>query len=630
MDLSSKQGRREQGLRIQRTVERAGLSIEELAGRIGCSRALIYQYLAGSTLAQPDRLQQIAAECGVDLSYFYEDADPTSEGDTSVSAPGKQADSGVPAIDSLDVGARLHETLRALTELADAQEGPPAYRALAATCERIYFIAGQLGERAAQARVQFRLGNACLRTADYPRAAEALRSAIAIASEPGVDAGTIVSDARQSLGNVLVSIGNIPEARQQFAAIADGDNIDARWKGTLSLGSVHTMYGEYREAMERFDAAAAIIEDAEARGALSSRSAAIGLLYVNGNRTNVYLNGGDFEGARPLILKCLETAEAYGIADEHLEARFDLAWCDLNTGKWAAAYRGLNSMLQLARFVGDQARETMARAWLGILLASAGDFETAISHGKDALSMALSHGDRRGELYAQLALADAYTGQTKRESEARYHTNQALAVATSLRMDRGEAECRLRAARLSAQSGDYKEVAEAAARSRQLAEKLGARHLESLALCWLATAIAQDGSLVPAADGGASQLANSALSMAETIGLAEGKWRAHAILGSGANSGSRSGAETSVDSGEIMHFRASVEVLDGLRTELVESGLADTLLENEECLEIYAELIRRMRIAGDSVSADALLEQVGWLPLELRLSSEPAADQPPS
>src|ERR1051325_6190087 len=71
MDLSTRQGRREQGLLIQKVVERAGLSVEELANRIGCSRALIYQYLSGTTLAQPDRLQQIALEVAVPLSYFY-------------------------------------------------------------------------------------------------------------------------------------------------------------------------------------------------------------------------------------------------------------------------------------------------------------------------------------------------------------------------------------------------------------------------------------------------------------------------------------------------------------------------------------------------------------------------------
>src|SRR5882724_6655668 len=84
MDLSTKQGRREQGQRIQRAVERAGLSIEELANRIGCSRALIYQYLSGSTLAQPDRLQQIANECGVSLPYFYSDAEEAQTAETPV------------------------------------------------------------------------------------------------------------------------------------------------------------------------------------------------------------------------------------------------------------------------------------------------------------------------------------------------------------------------------------------------------------------------------------------------------------------------------------------------------------------------------------------------------------------
>src|SRR5580692_11139298 len=106
MDLGTKQGRREQGQRIQHAVERAGLSIEELAGRIGCSRALIYQYLAGSTLAQPDRLQQIAAQCAVELSYFYQEEAPAdSSTEVAATAPGKKPDSGVLTTDSPDVAA---------------------------------------------------------------------------------------------------------------------------------------------------------------------------------------------------------------------------------------------------------------------------------------------------------------------------------------------------------------------------------------------------------------------------------------------------------------------------------------------------------------------------------------------
>src|SRR5690348_9906457 len=103
MDLSTRQGRREQGQRIQAAVERTGLSIEELAGRIGCSRALIYQYLSGTTLAQPDRLQQIAAECGVSLAYFYsEAADRTPPSSVA-------AETVAPALSSVPVGPTPQE-----------------------------------------------------------------------------------------------------------------------------------------------------------------------------------------------------------------------------------------------------------------------------------------------------------------------------------------------------------------------------------------------------------------------------------------------------------------------------------------------------------------------------------------
>src|SRR5438046_2830109 len=122
--------------------------------------------------------------------------------------------------------------------------------------------------------------------------------------------------------------------------------------------------------MQGFDDAAAILEDGEPRGLARPGETAVGLLYVNANRRNVYMDGGDFRGARPLAEKCLADAESLGNADQHLEARFDLAWCDFYTGRWSAAHRGFSTMLQLARFVGDQGRETMARAWLGIFLAA--------------------------------------------------------------------------------------------------------------------------------------------------------------------------------------------------------------------------------------------------------------------
>ena len=196
---------------------------------------------------------------------------------------------------------------------------------------------------------------------------------------------------------------------------------------------------------------------------------AVGLLYVNTNRRNVYLAGGDLAEARRLAEKCLSDAEALGNADQNLEARLDLGWCNLYTGQWTQVQMGITTMLQMARFVGDLRRETMARIALGIFQAAAGDFDAAIDNGKDALAFALSRGDRLGELYAHLALTDAYSGASGRRGEARYHAAQALNVTTSANYVRSEVECRLRFARLAALNEDTAGLQEAAGRALALA-----------------------------------------------------------------------------------------------------------------------------------------------------------------
>ena len=639
MDLSNRQGRREQGQRIQTAVERAGLSIEELANRIGCSRALIYQYLSGSTLAQPDRLQQIAALCGVPLTYFYSDTEELPASGTSAERAGH------PGLDSQDVTLRLTDSLRSLQELADAQAGSPDYRALASTCERILSIASQLGDRSALTRAQLRLGNALLHLAEFARAADALIRAVSLAIQNSD--GASESAARQSLGNALLQMGRSEEAREQFSRIAAGPDFTGRWQGTLSLGSVHELRGEYQQAMQRFDEAAAILEEGEALGLTNQDELALGQVYVNTNRRNVYMDGGDFQGARPLAEKGLSDAENLGNADQHLEARFDLAWCDFHVGRWEHAHHGLSKTLQLARFVGDQGRENVTRAWLGIFLAAAGDYDAAIGYGKDALAKSLSRGDRRSELYAQLALADAYTGQTRRDSEARYHTGQALAVATALRQERQEAECRIRLARVSVQSQDWADAQDAASRALSLSVRLGSRHLESLARVWLAEA--QLGEYVqtihaqPAADAsssiatapdsestegdlGAAALRQSAeeaqiaLRIAEDIGLVEVRWRANGLL---ARIAADASSDTATQEGLL---RNAVSILETLRAALTEAGIPDTLLENDDCAAIYVRLAQLLHASGRLRETADLLEQIGWPPLTEQLNAEWSAD----
>jgi transcriptional regulator with XRE-family HTH domain len=576
MDLSTRTGRQEQGQRLQQAVERAGLSIEELAGRVGCSRALIYQYLSGSTLAQPDRLQRIASACGVPLTYFFEDSDSAAD---AVAAAPEDADN--------------QNVLASLLELASAQESPPDQAALAQTCEKILAVAGADTDLALIAKTCLRLGNACLRLSEYGRAAEMLRRAIAVAREGGF--ADVEGDAHQSYGHVLVALGSLDDATAEFAAAAQGPNASSQWKGILSSGAVYTMTGEYRLAMQRFDEAADVIESALEDGRLSERDASIGLIYVDGNRINVYMNEGDFQGARPLIQRCMAAAEAYGIAEEHLEARFDLAWCDFHTGNWAAAISALKANAQLARFVGNRSKETLAIAWLGIVYSAAGDTEAGLAAGREALALSQSRSDRRGELYSQLALADAYMGSAHHASEARYHANLALAVAVSLQSERAEAECRLRLAKLSARADKASDLAEHCERALRLAEKLGARHLEAMALCW-------QGRL----DGG---VAYAALKLSEELGLVEGVWRAGYAIAR--NAGGAEGANAAGN---------ACRVLGKLRGQLVEAGLTDTLLEDSDCLGTYRLYVQRLLEEGRAEEAKAALDAADWPPLKAEFS----------
>src|SRR5205085_1181475 len=245
MDLSTRQGRREQGGLIQKAVERAGLSVEELANRIGCSRALIYQYLSGTTLAQPDRLQRIAAVTNVPLAYFY--------GSEGAAEQKRQRKAGAGDESKGSISDRIAQ----LDRLAQAEESPTDWAALAATSEELITLAGQAFDTGTEAGALFRLGKARIHMGEFSRAVDSLtRAASLFATLKDVrgEAG-----ARQALGNALLATGRSAEAREQFTLAANSSHWRARWSGTVSLAAVDEQLGDYRAAMAHCDDAAAIL-----------------------------------------------------------------------------------------------------------------------------------------------------------------------------------------------------------------------------------------------------------------------------------------------------------------------------------------------------------------------------------
>ena len=71
MDLREERGRVELGRRIQSAIAQAGYaSLPSFAEALGCSRALIYQYVSGNVLVQLDRLCAIAELTDKPLNWF--------------------------------------------------------------------------------------------------------------------------------------------------------------------------------------------------------------------------------------------------------------------------------------------------------------------------------------------------------------------------------------------------------------------------------------------------------------------------------------------------------------------------------------------------------------------------------
>ena len=106
--------------------------------------------------------------------------------------------------------------------------------------------------------------------------------------------------------------------------------------------------------------------------------------------------------------------------------------------------------------------------------------------------------------------------------------------------------------------------------------------------------------------------AEAALQIASDIGLAEVDWRARGLLAR---------IESASDRQEQL-LRASVTVLETLRSALTEAGIPDTLLENDDCATIYVRLARLLHSHGRLEETQELLDQIGWPPLTTQLSAE--------
>jgi tetratricopeptide (TPR) repeat protein len=406
MDLSTRDGRRQQGELIKRAAREAGMTSEELAQRVGCSRSLIYQYISGASLAQTDRLQQIAAETGKPLNWFFrgQSDEPAASAQPILANEREALDEQrrLLAAERARLEERwLQESEAHLRAIIDANASPPDWRRVAEGCQQLGALL-ERGDRAAElGEVLLRQGNALIQLQEWGSAKEKLERAGTLFRQSGRPDRAL--SCMQSLGQVNMMLGRADEALQQFLQVAGGSDWWSRWQGALSAGAAHEYMGDYASASELFSRAMQVVDERD-----EGPDTAFAQLYVESNWANVELDCGDLASALERASRCVRLAQRHGVQDQYVEALLTRGMALLAMGDVRQAMASLHQGLDVADLTKDHHRWSMALACISLCRSACLQTAAAIADGKEALTIALRSGASRSEIAAQRALAAAY------------------------------------------------------------------------------------------------------------------------------------------------------------------------------------------------------------------------------
>lgn len=492
MDLTDPQGRQQLGRRIQSAIAGAGYdSLPVFAEELGCSRALIYQYVNGHVLAQLDRLQLIADLTGRPLEWFFS-TDPSAttaevrELRERLSAAEARASEFERALAG-ERKARMEQTehcRRLLMEatrdlcLAWRRAGDPA--SMLATAPRWLALAQECGDERSALDAQLQMAYAWFHTGDLDQAKRALAEVLEKAQALG-DARAEQA-ARQELTRVLQATGQLDEAREQARRVAASNRWWPRWSGLLSLAAIEEHVGNLDEAEAQLRAAEQVAEEGEAP--TEQRTAA--RAYIQSNRVNITLARGRYDEALRQSESLRLLAAQANLPDQMREAVLNSAICYLRLGRLDEAAEQLERLLDWAAMSGDRRAGSLARVFDSERCRRGGDLSGARKLAFDAIEEATEarNGHILGE--AELALGQAYLTEGRLD-DARYHLGRCLKRAGRLQLRKLEVAARLALACV----GSAEESRDAAARLADVAttaSELGYEDLHEEALAASGTA----------------------------------------------------------------------------------------------------------------------------------------------
>jgi len=486
MDLRNSEGRRELGRRIQSAIVEAGYeSLPAFAKELGCSRALIYQYVNGHVLVQPDRLQSIAELTGKSLEWFF----ATKPGSASAveAELRKQLQESRSKVHDLEGelarerGARtrqrekhrrgLMDAMRQLC-LAHRRAGEPA--SMLEVAPRWLELARDAEDEAEAMAASLQMGHAWFQAGDMKRAENALRDALSMALAAG---DTRAEDSvRQELVRVLQALGRTDDAREHGQRVAEAERWWPRWSGLVSLAALAEQMGDFDAADAHLDEAAKVIDEGEE----SPQYGALARTYVASNRVNVSLARGRYAEALELAEAHRALAATANLPDQLREAALNVGIAHVRLGNVAQAAEHLERLGEWAIMSGDRRVGALAQVFASELMRRCGDLLEAKRAALAAVESAMGAGHELVVGEAQLALGEVYAAEGQWD-DAEHQLGKCVALAERLDLRRLAVVGRLGLARVAARQRRA-DAAAAVREVEELASEIGYEDLHADAL----------------------------------------------------------------------------------------------------------------------------------------------------
>jgi tetratricopeptide (TPR) repeat protein len=289
-------------------------------------------------------------------------------------------------------------------------------------------LAGQVAYHYQRAGMETEAGEYFVRSGDFARSLYANREALdhyTTALELGHPTPATLLE---KIGDLKTLLGEYREAIESFeSAAAYGQDID-RSRYERKLGLVYHRRGDWDMAERQFEASLAARTD-------DSQAEHQALLFSDWALS--VFKRGDLDGARELAGRALDLATSSGDSSAIAQSHNIMGILARHQGDQKGAKEHLQASISIAEEMENEAAQVAALNNLALVLADEGNFEHGLEATRKALDLSVARGDRHREAALHNNLADLLQASGRTE-EALVHVKKSVEIYAEIGVDADE------------------------------------------------------------------------------------------------------------------------------------------------------------------------------------------------